>query len=60
MTVAQKLSGTFQMVKEVARKISSKNTKVEVIDSKQNFAAQGLLVMNANELFLLILRHYFF
>lgn len=39
------------MVKEVARKISKKNTKVEVIDSKQNSAAQGLLVMNANELF---------
>ncbi|MEI5995526.1 DegV family protein [Candidatus Enterococcus mansonii] len=49
ITVAEKLSGTFQTVKKAADRAASKNTKIEVIDSKQNSAAQGLLVMSANE-----------
>lgn len=49
ITVAEKLSGTFQMVKEAAKRVTSSDTRVEVIDSKQNSAAQGLLVINANE-----------
>ncbi|EOH99845.1 DegV family EDD domain-containing protein [Enterococcus haemoperoxidus ATCC BAA-382] len=49
ITVAGKLSGTFYTVKEAAKHISSPNTRIEVIDSKQNSAAQGLLVMCANE-----------
>lgn len=49
ITVAKKLSGTFHTVKEAAKKRTS-SVKIEVIDSKLNSAAQGLLVMNANEL----------
>ena len=49
ITVAKKLSGTFHTVKEAAKKKTS-SVKIEVIDSKLNSAAQGLLVMNANEL----------
>ncbi|MFC0276638.1 DAK2 domain-containing protein [Enterococcus devriesei] len=47
ITVASKLSGTFHTVKEAAKRRSG--TRIEVIDSHQNSAAQGLLVMAANE-----------
>lgn len=49
ITVAKKLSGTFHTVKEAAKHLTSTTTKIDVIDSKQNSAAQGLLVMSANE-----------
>ncbi|MGM0217008.1 DegV family protein [Enterococcus sp. AZ126] len=49
ITVAKKLSGTFHTVKEAAKHLASTTTKIDVIDSKQNSAAQGLLVMSANE-----------
>ncbi|MEI5988724.1 hypothetical protein A5881_000211 [Enterococcus termitis] len=49
ITVAGKLSGTFHTVREVAKRMASSSTKIKVIDSKQNSAAQGLLVMRANE-----------
>lgn len=49
ITVAKKLSGTFHTVKEAAKYLTSTTTKIDVIDSKQNSAAQGLLVMSANE-----------
>lgn len=49
ITVAKKLSGTFHTVKEAAKNLTSTTTKIDVIDSKQNSAAQGLLVMSANE-----------
>lgn len=49
VTVAKKLSGTFHTVKEAAKHLASTTTKIDVIDSKQNSAAQGLLVMSANE-----------
>lgn len=49
VTVAGKLSGTYQMIKEVAKKFQTKNLKIAVIDSKQNSAAEGLVVMNAAE-----------
>lgn len=49
ITVAEKLSGTYHTVKEVAKRMTSTTFKIDVIDSKQNSAAQGLLVMNANE-----------
>lgn len=49
ITVAEKLSGTFHTVKEAAKRMTSSSTRIEVIDSKQNSAAQGLLVMRANE-----------
>lgn len=47
ITVAGKLSGTYYTVKEAAKR--NRTIPIEVIDSKQNSAAQGLLVMNANE-----------
>lgn len=47
ITVAGKLSGTCYTVKEAAKR--NRTIPIEVIDSKQNSAAQGLLVMNANE-----------
>ncbi|MBO0455850.1 DegV family EDD domain-containing protein, partial [Enterococcus hulanensis] len=47
ITVAGKLSGTYYTVKEAAKR--SHAIPIEVIDSRQNSAAQGLLVMNANE-----------
>lgn len=48
ITVAGKLSGTYYTVKEAAKR--NRVIPIEVIDSRQNSAAQGLLVMNANEL----------
>lgn len=47
ITVAGKLSGTYYTVKEAAKR--NRAIPIEVIDSRQNSAAQGLLVMNANE-----------
>lgn len=47
ITVAGKLSGTYYTVKEAAKR--NRTIPIEVIDSRQNSAAQGLLVMNANE-----------
>lgn len=49
VTVAGKLSGTYHMIKEVATKFQTKNLKIAVIDSKQNSAAEGLVVMDAAE-----------
>ncbi|OEG19642.1 fatty acid-binding protein DegV [Enterococcus quebecensis] len=48
ITVSSKLSGTFHTVKEATKRTTS-SARIAVIDSKQNSAAQGLLVMNANE-----------
>lgn len=47
ISVAGKLSGTYHTVKEAAKR--NRSIPIEVIDSRQNSAAQGLLVMNANE-----------
>lgn len=47
ITVAGKLSGTFHTVKEAAKRRSE--VPIEVIDSHQNSAAQGLLVLAVNE-----------
>lgn len=47
ITVARKLSGTYHTVKAVAKR--SHMVPIEVIDSRKNSAAQGLLVMRANE-----------
>lgn len=49
ITVAGKLSGTYHTVKKAAKHRRAANTKIEVIDSKLNSAAQGLLIMRANE-----------
>lgn len=48
VTVSDKLSGTYQSVKRIAQK-QLLSARIEVIDSKQNSAAQGLLVMRINQ-----------
>lgn len=48
VTVAEKLSGAYHTVCEAAKRRGA-STRIEVIDSKLNSAAQGLLVMNVNE-----------
>lgn len=49
VTVAGKLSGTYHMIKEAATKCQKDSLKIAVIDSKQNSAAEGLVVMDAAE-----------
>lgn len=49
VTVASALSGTYSSIKEGAKKFQKKGTKIAIIDSKQNSAAEGLLVMEAAE-----------
>ncbi|TFJ41776.1 fatty acid-binding protein DegV [Carnobacterium divergens] len=49
VTVASALSGTYSSIKEGAKKFQQKGTKIAIIDSKQNSAAEGLLVMEAAE-----------
>lgn len=49
ITVASSLSGTYRTIKEIAQKRKTKHTKIEVIDSQKNSAAEGLLVMQANK-----------
>lgn len=50
ITVAKALSGTYQTVSNAADRFVQKGKKIDVIDSKQNSGAQGLLVMKAAEL----------
>ncbi len=49
ISVSSKMSGTHNVF-EQARKALDKNVTLEVIDSKQNSGAQGLLVMRAAEM----------
>ena len=48
ITVSQKMSGTYQVFKEAAKKFEHK--KIKVINSKQNSGAEGLLVLKAAEM----------
>jgi DegV family protein with EDD domain len=48
ITVSSNLSGTYQTIKSAVEKINS-DTEVEIIDSKLDSGAQGLLVMEAWE-----------
>lgn len=48
VTVSKELSGTYQSVKRLAEKILPSD-RVKVIDSRQNSAAQGLMVMRVNQ-----------
>ncbi|SHE32873.1 DAK2 domain-containing protein [Alkalibacter saccharofermentans] len=50
ITVAKALSGTHQTVSNAAELFIKAGKKIDVIDSKQNSGAQGLLVMKAAEL----------
>ncbi|ADQ14264.1 DAK2 domain-containing protein [Halanaerobium hydrogeniformans] len=51
ITVSQKMSGTYDNVAKAAEKIrtENENLKIDVIDSRSNSGAQGLLVMEAAE-----------
>ena len=48
ITVSQKMSGTYQVFTEAAKKFEDK--KIKVINSKQNSGAEGLLVLKAAEM----------
>lgn len=45
VTVAEKLSGTFSVIKKVAEEMSTPTFKIVMIDSKQNAVGQGLVVL---------------
>ncbi|MGO2266782.1 MAG: DegV family protein [Vagococcus salmoninarum] len=47
ITVAKDLSGTYNAVEKLANNYRSQRFEVAVIDSKQNSAAQGLVVLEA-------------
>ncbi len=49
ISVSSKMSGTYNVFKQ-AQKSLDKSIQMEVIDSKQNSGAQGLLVMRAAEM----------
>jgi len=48
--VSGKLSGTWKSVHQAAQKLQQKGKKIEVIDSRLNSGAQGLLVQKAAEM----------
>lgn len=49
VSVSAQLSGTFSAMQRAAEKVTSDDFKVTVIDSKQNSAGQGLIVMQLAE-----------
>lgn len=49
ISVSSKMSGTYNVFQQ-AKKVIDKDTHIEVIDSKQNSGAEGLLVMRAAEM----------
>lgn len=48
--VSKEMSGTFNVVQKAAEKIIQEGKKITVINSKLNFGAQGLLVLDAAKL----------
>ncbi|MGL4523154.1 MAG: DegV family protein [Bacilli bacterium] len=50
LSVSGKMSGTFEAFTKAAEVVDSEKVKIEVIDSKLNSAAQGLLVKKAAEM----------
>lgn len=50
VTVAGVQSGTHQVFKKAAQALTSPGKRIEVLDSRQNSGAQGLLVLKAAEL----------
>lgn len=50
LTVSKQLSGTYRTISTVAKRIESDNFKINLIDTKQNSGAQGLLVAKAADL----------
>ena len=49
MTVSKDLSGTYNVFYNAAKNFKNKNTKISVINTKQNSGAQGLLVKKCAE-----------
>lgn len=50
LSVADKLSGTYQAVQKAAKELETPEKKITVIDTRLNSGAQGLLVLRAAEL----------
>ncbi|MCF8019188.1 Fatty acid-binding protein DegV [Petrocella atlantisensis] len=50
ITVSKALSGTYNVFQKAATELENNPSKITVIDSKQNSAAQGLLVMECAKL----------
>lgn len=50
ITVSKELSGTHEVIKREANKLVAKNKNIVVIDSQNNSATEGLLVLKAIEL----------
>ncbi|NLC65762.1 MAG: DegV family EDD domain-containing protein [Clostridium sp.] len=50
ITVSKALSGTHSIISRVAKKLDLKDFKIDIIDSKQNSGAEGLLVATAADL----------
>ncbi len=49
VTVSKQMSGTYNSFIQAVEKLSKKDVKIEVIDSKLNSGAQGLVVLRAAE-----------
>ena len=49
ITVSSKMSGTYNVLKKAAESLEG-DSEIEIIDSKQNSAAQGLLVKEASQM----------
>ena len=50
LSVADKLSGTYQAVAAIAKDLETPQKRITVIDTRLNSGAQGLLVMHAAEM----------
>ncbi len=50
LTVSKELSGTYNAFLKASEKITSESFKVEVIDTRQNSGAEGLLVYQAGKM----------
>ena len=49
LSVSSKMSGTYNVFKQASKALDNHKTKIEIIDSRQNSGAEGLLVMKAQE-----------
>lgn len=50
LTVSEALSGTFNVINKVAKKLSTPEKNISVLNTKENSGAQGLLVMECARL----------
>ncbi len=49
LSVSSKMSGTYNVFMQAAKTLKNTNTNIEVVDSRQNSGAEGLLVTKAQE-----------